>query len=121
MTAEPRVRRADLICESRCITGSKPTGFLDQGDWTFTNKKHSTPAGGDDSYQGGPDRDWIYAGAGADNISGGSGDDRVVDASGDDRTLWGFGGDVLFGGSGRDFCNAGSGDDDDVGCEESEN
>ncbi|MGB8814075.1 MAG: choice-of-anchor L domain-containing protein, partial [Paracoccaceae bacterium] len=66
--------------------------------------------GGDDTINGGADRDTVYGGFGADAISGAEGDDSLYGEAGFDTLTGGAGDDSLYGGDDADYFAGGGGD-----------
>jgi Ca2+-binding RTX toxin-like protein len=72
--------------------------------------------GGDETFEGGSDRDLIYGDGGSDVLAGGDGDDEIYGGGGDDRLTGGLGADRLKGGPGADtFVFAGPADSSSFG------
>ncbi len=74
---------------------------------------------GNDTIEGGGDKDTLYGGQGNDNLNGGWDSDYLYGQDGDDvlkgDSLLGQGNDSLDGGAGNDNLQAGWGDDDLIG------
>lgn len=82
------------------------------GDSGTTNPLQvSALLGGNDTIQGGPGNDKIYAMGGNDFVGGGSGNDQLDLGSGDDIANGDSGNDVLLGGLGNDVLAGSAGED----------
>ncbi|MGX9962992.1 calcium-binding protein [Roseomonas sp. F4] len=66
---------------------------------------------GNDSLQGTPQADVIFAGGGNDAVNTGGGNDQAYGEAGNDFIHTGAGDDLAFGGSGNDTLNGGAGAD----------
>ncbi len=105
--------RADRVIEAGAgddhITISVDAGFVIKGE------------GGDDTIQGGEEKDVILGGSGEDTIKGGNGNDWITGDPGKDHLEGGPGNDVIYGneyddvirgGVGNDLIDGGTGDDE---------